>query len=109
VTRVTTHVLDTARGVPAAGVRVRLEAVADGGAWALVGEGVTDADGRAGELGEGTGVHRLVFATAEYLAETGAAEPFFPEITIAFVLDGTDHCHVPLLLSPFSYATYRGS
>jgi 5-hydroxyisourate hydrolase len=109
MTRVTTHVLDTARGVPAEGVAVRLEAAASDGGWRPVGEGRTDADGRVGDLGEGTGVHRLVFAAGDYLAAHGVERPFFPEITVTFVLGGSGHCHVPLLLGPFSYATYRGS
>jgi 5-hydroxyisourate hydrolase len=94
MTRITTHVLDTARGRPVAGVAVALEGV--GGA-------ITDADGRA-SLGEvGAGRHRITF-------EVGALSPFYPEVSIDFVVpDGEDHLHVPLLLSPFGYTTYRGS
>lgn len=109
---VTTHVLDTALGIPAAGIRVRLEQLADDGSAAEIGQAQTDADGRARQLGPeqlGPGGYRLVFDTAGYLAGQGQ-QPFFPEVAITFRLDGSEpHCHVPLLLSPYSYATYRGS
>ena len=101
-----THVLDTARGEPAAGVPVRLER--DG---ATVAEAVTDADGRVRDLVPGTGPiatgrYRLVFDTAAYLGP-GA---FFPSVSVDFaVADADRHYHVPLLLSPFGYSTYRGS
>ncbi|MET7989311.1 hydroxyisourate hydrolase [Amycolatopsis sp. NPDC005232] len=102
---VTTHVLDTAAGKPAAGIAVRFER----GDGTLVASGVTDADGRARDLGPETlepGVYRLVFDTGAYLGP----EAFFPDVTIAFrITDGTAHHHVPVLLSPFAYSTYRGS
>jgi 5-hydroxyisourate hydrolase len=101
---VTTHVLDTARGVPAAGIPVRL--YADG---TVLAEGVTDDDGRLRELGPDqldAGVYKLTFDTAGYLGP----DAFFPEITVSFrILDPGAHHHVPVLLSPFSYSTYRGS
>jgi 5-hydroxyisourate hydrolase len=101
---VTTHVLDAATGRPAAGVGVRLES-ADG---SVVAEGRTDDDGRLGDLGEpAPGVHRLVFATGEWFAGEGR-ETFYPEVVVTFAL-GEGHHHVPLLLSPFAYSTYRGS
>ena len=108
---VTTHVLDAALGRPAAGVPVRLERP-EGHAWAEVAAGATDADGRIPELGPETlepGTYRLRFDTAVYFAATGRAG-FYPEVTVAFTLvaDG-GHYHVPLLLSPFAYSTYRGS
>jgi 5-hydroxyisourate hydrolase len=102
---VTTHVLDTARGRPAPGVPVVLERAADPG-WEVVGRGVTDADGRARELLDsppGAGRYRLTF-------DTSAHSAFYPEVSITFVVaDGEEHYHVPLLLSPFGYSTYRGS
>jgi hydroxyisourate hydrolase len=109
---VTTHVLDTFRGRPAAGVDVRLEA-RDGEGWRELGSGRTDADGRAGDLlGQGRfepGVFRLRFATGEYFREL-RVEGFYPEVTVIFqVEDPGSHHHVPLLLSPFGYTTYRGS
>ncbi len=101
---VTTHVLDTALGRPATGVRVRLER-SDG---TVVGEGVTDDDGRVRELGAPEpGEHRLVFATGEWFAAAGR-DAFWPEVAVTFTL-GEGHHHVPLLLSPFAYSTYRGS
>jgi 5-hydroxyisourate hydrolase len=103
---VTTHVLDTARGSPAAGVMVRLEQVEGG---AEIARARTDGDGRVRNLGPEqlpAGPYRLVFDTAEYL---GGPAPFFPEVVITFTIGGAPHYHVPLLLSPFGYTTYRGS
>ena len=108
---VTTHVLDTALGRPAAGVAVRLERVADG-SEVVLGTGTTDDDGRIGSLGPDRvdrGTYRLVFDTAGYFARTG--QPcFFPQVSLSFVVaDPDQHHHVPLLLSPFGLTTYRGS
>jgi 5-hydroxyisourate hydrolase len=100
-----THVLDTVTGEPASGVVVRLLEI--GGRE--VGRGVTDADGRISDFGLGllaAGVYRLVFETGGYLGE-GA---FFPEVVVTFRADGRRaQYHVPLLLSSYSYSTYRGS
>lgn len=104
---VTTHVLDTARGRPAAGVPVDLETFTDG-AWRPLAHGVTDADGRVGDLGPDAvphGRYRLRFDTAAYFAGTG----FYPEVVVVFEVADDAHHHVPLLLSPFAYSTYRGS
>ena len=115
---VTTHVLDTARGIPAAGVLVRLERVPGSGAGqpgagGEIGRARTDADGRAGDLGPAeldAGTYRLVFDTGGYFAGQGDQAAFFPEVTVTFALaDRARHYHVPLLLSPFAYSTYRGS
>jgi 5-hydroxyisourate hydrolase len=97
-----THVLDTSRGRPAAGIVVRLEA-----AGALVGEGVTDTDGRIGRLGTdlAAGEYVVRFDTAGYLGP----DAFYPEVVVAFRVAADEHYHVPLLLSPFGYSTYRGS
>ena len=100
-----THVLDTATGDPAAGMHVSLERVEEGGA-VLVGTQVTDDDGRVSALGESleSGIYRLRFATGDY------GNAFYPEVVVQVRLDGAkDHYHVPLLLSPFGYSTYRGS
>ncbi|MBW4717566.1 hydroxyisourate hydrolase [Saccharothrix obliqua] len=96
---ISTHVLDAGVGVPAAGMAVRLE---HGGR--TVAEGRTDDDGRiTGWPSATAGVYRLVF-------ETGAVSSFFPEVVLSFlVTDPDEHHHVPLLLSPFAYSTYRGS
>lgn len=104
---VTTHVLDTAKGMPAAGVTVVLEQ--DGTALATA---TTDADGRAADLGPdevATGVYRLRFDTGAYFTAQGITA-FYPEVLVSFeVADAGRHYHVPLLLSPFGYSTYRGS
>ncbi len=111
---ITTHVLDTSRGRPAAGVPVTLEVRADDGVWALVGRGVTDADGRlrtlvAPGLALEARVYRITFDTDAYFAAVGVAG-FYPEASIVFrVRDPAEHYHVPLLLNPFGYSTYRGS
>ena len=110
--RITTHILDLAAGRPAAGVGVTLE-FAERGAWAKVGQGVTSSDGRLTALDAGaplaTGTYRLSFATGPYLDGRGVPA-FYPEVAIVFVVrDGREHHHVPLLLSPFGYSTYRGS
>lgn len=106
---VTTHVLDTARGSPAAGVLVRLEQVPGD----EIARARTDEDGRVTALGPATlppGIFRLVFETGEYFAGQGCGTAFFPEVAVAFLVDGgARHYHVPLLLSPFAYSTYRGS
>ena len=111
---ITTHVLDTSRGRPADGVPVALEVQEGGGGWRAVGRGRTDADGRLKDLLPGghelvEGVYRLTFDTALYFAARDAPA-FYPEVSIVFqVRDAAEHYHVPLLLSPFGYSTYRGS
>ena len=110
VSHVTTHVLDTGAGRPAAGVAVVLFQH-DGGTWHRLAASATDADGRAKDLGPGQlapGRYRLNFATGDYYAATGTAT-FFPEVDLVFEVTGAEHYHVPLLLSPFAYSTYRGS
>ncbi len=110
---ITTHVLDTARGKPAAGVAVQLS-VTEGGTFRLIGRGATDADGRcktlladAGPLAPG--VYRLTFEVGAYFAAL-SVESFYPHVNIHFeVKPGGGHYHVPLLLSPWGYSTYRGS
>ena len=106
-----THLLDAVSGLPAAGVRVALDR-RDGDGWQPLGEQVTDDDGRVRDLapgGLGVGVHRLSFATGQYFAATGQSG-FYPEVSVVFeVTELGRHYHVPLLLSPFAYSTYRGS
>jgi 5-hydroxyisourate hydrolase len=113
---ITTHVLDTARGKPAAGVPVVFDVlqVPDPPLWRRLGEAVTDGDGRVGRLlPEDTalvpGTYRITFATGTYFRDQGV-EAFYPEAAIVFdVRDAAQHYHVPLLLSPYGYSTYRGS
>jgi 5-hydroxyisourate hydrolase len=116
VSSITTHVLDTASGRPAEGVPVVLErADPNGPGWELVGRGVTDADGRQRELAPNGrrlagGTYRLTFDTGAYFTRTGR-QAFFPEIAVVFAIGESEdgHVHVPLLLSPYGYSTYRGS
>ena len=111
---ISTHVLDTATGRPAEGVRVVLERVGDDGDGAVAGSGTTDADGRVTALLPpgvplAAGTWRLRFDTGDWFARAGR-DAFYPEITVLFrVAAGDGHYHVPLLLSPFGYSTYRGS
>ena len=111
MTTVSTHILDTALGRPAAGVPVTLD-VWSGGTWVPAGGSVTGPDGRVTDLPpldqEAPATARLVFAVRAYLlAAHGAA--FYPEITVVFAAGSGEHYHVPLLLAPFGYSTYRGS
>jgi 5-hydroxyisourate hydrolase len=109
-----THVLDTTRGLPAHGVPVVLERLDGPAGPTRLCESATDADGRVRALlPEGTaleeGMYRLTFDTWSYFAAAGG-EGFYPEVSIVFqVRDATRHHHVPLLLSPYGYSTYRGS
>jgi 5-hydroxyisourate hydrolase len=108
---VTTHVLDASQGRPAAGVPVRLEHLASGEP-SPVAEASTDDDGRVRELGPDglpPGTYRVVFDTGAYFARSGQ-RTFYPEVTVSFLVESADaHYHVPLVLSPFAYSTYRGS
>lgn len=107
---ITTHVLDTALGKPARGIEVILERCDDAG-YVQIASGQTDADGRITDLltpgAIATGTYRIHFALEAYYAD---APHFFPEASIVFRVDDADaHYHVPLLLSPFGFSTYRGS
>ncbi|MCC7536769.1 MAG: hydroxyisourate hydrolase [Deltaproteobacteria bacterium] len=110
---ITTHVLDLALGRPAAAVPVRLETRGLDG-WTLVGSGQTDDDGRIRNLLPDSttlaaGTHyRLTFDTGAYFAGQ-SRESFYPEVVVTFVVRDPKHHHVPVLLSPFGYSTYRGS
>jgi 5-hydroxyisourate hydrolase len=115
--KLSTHVLDTAQGKPGAGVRVELYAL-DGGQRTLLRQDMTNADGRcAAPLLEGgdlkAGQYELVFAAGDYFAAQGVPMPsprFIDRVTIAFgVADATQNYHVPLVVTPWSYSTYRGS
>lgn len=109
---ITTHVLDTSLGRPGRGIAIELERF-EHGQWRAVGAGVTDDDGRLRTLtpqgAVASGTYRIRFQTAAYFAAHGASG-FFPVVEIQFdVGDGAQHYHVPLLLSPYGYSTYRGS
>jgi 5-hydroxyisourate hydrolase len=104
---ISTHVLDTSLGKPAQGIRVELES---GGA--IVGSGTTDGDGRVKDLASGAsleaGDYRLTFSVSDYFKRTGR-ESFYTSVIVDFRISDSAHYHVPLLLSPFGYSTYRGS
>ena len=111
MTTLSTHVLDTVRGAPAAQLEVELQREG-----ALLFRGCTDADGRCPALRAltlGPGRYRLVFAVADHFRRSGIAlaePPFLDRVVIDFgIADGAEHYHVPLLVSPFAYSTYRGS
>ena len=110
---ITTHVLDTAAGRPGRGIAIDLERADERGAWQRLGAGATDDDGRLRTLTPPgptlPGTYRIRFATGAYFAAQGLTG-FFPVVEIHFtVVDGAQHYHVPLLLSPFGFSTYRGS
>jgi len=111
---ITTHILDTTSGKPGAGIPVVLERKTHTAGWQTIAEGVTDLDGRLNDLLSENeafmpGHYRLLFETGAYFLTLGV-ECFFPQITVSFVVkDPIPHYHLPLLLSPFGYSTYRGS
>jgi 5-hydroxyisourate hydrolase len=110
VSHVTTHILDTGAGRPAPDVAVVLSHN-DAGTWRELARSTTDADGRAKDLGPeqlAPGRYKLNFATGEYYEGLQTAT-FFPEVDLVFEVTGPEHYHVPLLLSPFAFSTYRGS
>ncbi|MFT3875948.1 MAG: hydroxyisourate hydrolase [Propioniciclava sp.] len=106
ISHLTTHILDATSGMPASGVEVVLTTTSGD----EIARGLTDADGRLGlgpqVLAEGD--YALVFATGAYFSSHGV-EAFYPQVSVAFTVGGRAHYHVPLLLSPFAYSTYRGS
>ena len=109
---ITTHVLDIARGEPAEGITVILE-LRQASEWTPIGRGTTDGKGRLDTLTEGPvapGTYRLTFDIGAFHREQGLSVAFFPEVKITFnVRDPDEHFHLPLLLSPFGYSTYRGA
>ncbi|XP_069130106.1 5-hydroxyisourate hydrolase-like isoform X3 [Argopecten irradians] len=109
----TTHILDTARGRPAQGVAMTLSKLDQSGQWQTVETGITNTDGRGGFFGSSdmwtAGTYKLYFDTGAYFASLHT-KGFYPYVEVAFhVEDPGQHYHVPLLLSPYSYSTYRGS
>ena len=111
---ITTHILNTTTGNPGAGIQVVLECKSHSAGWQTIASGMSDPDGRINDLLSTNevlqpGHYRLIFETAPYFLPNNI-ECFFPQITINFVVkDPQQHYHVPLLLSPFGYTTYRGS
>ena len=111
MSQITTHVLDTALGRPAVGMPVALTQQV-GGTWVPLAIAATDAEGRVADLGPDrldAGRYRLIFDTGSYFSSSGQIG-FFPEVTLVFIIAGSgERYHVPLLLSPFAFSTYRGS
>lgn len=113
MSQITTHILDTSLGKPAQNVKIVLEKPTKDGFWKAIGQGFTNADGRlpgllADDIKLEPGIYRLVFDTASYYEQT-ATKGLYPSVTIAFELTDHSHYHIPLLLNPFGYSTYRGS
>ncbi len=113
MSQITTHILDTSLGKPAANVPVRLEKPVSADNWEEIGSGTTNNDGRVANLLPtdaplDPGTYRLVFEIAEYFSSAGR-KCFYPFVPIVFEVTDASHYHVPLLLNPFGYSTYRGS
>ena len=112
--QITTHVLDTALGKPAEGIRIALEVQGAGEKWKELAQGTTNGDGRIGDLlpphiKVERGIYRMVFETASYFRSSGV-NGFYPRVEVIFeIRDPAAHYHIPLLLSPYGYSTYRGS
>jgi len=112
MSQITTHVLDTARGKPAPGIAVLLVRQAGDG-WEILTRGTTDADGRISHLLPKDAVlppgeYKMIFETDAYF-EAEKVDAFYPVVEIRFYIRDASHYHIPLLLSPFGYSTYRGS
>ena len=111
---ISTHVLDTSRGAPASGVAVSLEVQNTDESWTELSHAWTDSDGRVKpfflvDRPVSTGTYRLVFDTEPYFSSL-SVPCFYPQVTVVFNVDeASQHYHVPLLISPYSYSTYRGS
>jgi len=112
MSQITTHILDTSLGKPAAGITIRL-LLQEGQHWKEMARGITNADGRITDLLPATtiitpGIYKLRFETQPYF-EIHSVTTFYPFVEVAFYINGSEHYHVPLLLNPFGYSTYRGS
>lgn len=112
MSQITTHVLDTAKGKPAEGIRISLQKPA-GKDWETITTGVTNSDGRVPDFLPADkkiqpGIYRMLFETGSYFAKENVSG-FYPEVPVIFDIKDTEHYHIPLLLSPFGYSTYRGS
>ena len=111
MSHVTSHILDTTKGKPAAGIRVILYQL-EGEDWISIGTNLTNENGRVSLLNDDrvlqTGTYKLKYLTREYCTRSGVPA-FYPFIEITFELAGDEHYHIPLLLNTFGYTTYRGS
>ena len=112
MSQITTHVLDTSKGAPAEGIKISLQQP-DGNQWKEITSGTTNSDGRIADFLHSDqviqpGTYRMWFDTGAYFKKEGI-EGFYPEVSVIFEIKDTEHYHVPLLLNPFGYSTYRGS
>lgn len=113
MSQITTHILDTSAGCPAEGIQIQLQKPQGKGHWETITKGVTNSDGRiAGFLPEdqtlAPGIYRMLFEVKPYFEQKGIP-CFYPYVPVVFEIMDTAHYHVPLLLNPFGYSTYRGS
>jgi 5-hydroxyisourate hydrolase len=113
MSQITTHVLDTSKGQPAEGIRISLQRPIGDNRWEDIVSGITNDDGRISDfLSEDQkiepGTYRMLFETRAYFDKEGK-EGFYPEVPVIFEIKDTEHYHIPLLLNPFGYTTYRGS
>ncbi len=113
MSQITTHVLDTARGKPAEGISITLQRTSGNDQWETIASGVTNEDGRISDLLAKddimpTGTYRMLFKTKNYFENQGV-NSFYSSIPIVFKIHDDSHYHIPLLLSPYGYSTYRGS
>ncbi|MEP7146828.1 MAG: hydroxyisourate hydrolase [bacterium] len=109
---ISTHVLDVSSGMPAQGIKISLHLLKEN-KWNEIASGATNQDGRITDLfkrdnNPGKGIYKMKFETGDYFNEK-SIKNFYPQVEIIFELDSDDHYHIPLLLSPFGYTTYRGS
>ena len=105
------HVLDTAKGVPAKGMKTFLEKNLEGDTWEPIHKGTTNDDGRVKDFPQDltSGVYRMTFYTKDYFIQTEVEKFFYPIVNMTFITVPNEHFHIPLLVSPFGYTTYRGS
>ena len=113
MSQITTHVLDTAKGIPAEGILISLQRPIGDNQWEDITSGTTNNDGRipnflAADQVISPGIYRMLFDTKAYF-EQNDTQGFYPEVPVIFEINDTQHYHIPLLLSPFGYSTYRGS
>lgn len=113
MSQITTHILDTSIGMPASGVPVQLSKAVENSGWDIIAEGTTNEDGRIPGLVDSStvlspGIYKLRFETSVYFDQKNT-KGFYPYVEVVFELTSTKHHHVPLLLNPFGYSTYRGS
>ena len=113
MSKITTHILDVPKGKPAEGVSVKLFSLNEKSEWKEIANGITNSDGRVTDLLPidiipEKGIYKIKFMTGEYFKKNNTAG-FYPFVEIVFEIDSSEHYHIPLLLSPFGYTTYRGS